>query len=61
MQKETNMAVARRMTCKIGLIWRHMKTLYKKNIWTSQKFYKNSQQEEFQFSNFSSWKTTKEV
>ena len=28
MQKETNMAVASRMTCKIGLIWRHMKTLY---------------------------------
>ena len=28
MQKETNMAVMSRMTCKIGLIWRHMKTLY---------------------------------
>ena len=28
MQKETNVAVASRMTCKIGLIWRHMKTLY---------------------------------
>ena len=27
-QKETNMAVVSRMTCKIGLIWRHMKTLY---------------------------------
>ena len=29
MQKETNMVVASRMTCKIGLIWRHMKTLYR--------------------------------
>ena len=28
MQKETNMAVASVMTCKIGLIWRHTKTLY---------------------------------
>ena len=28
MQKETNMAVASRMTCKICLIWRHIKTLY---------------------------------
>ena len=28
MQKETNMAVASRMTCKIAVIWRHMKTLY---------------------------------
>ena len=28
MQKETNMAGASRMICKIGLIWRHMKTLY---------------------------------
>ena len=28
MQNETNMAVASRITCKIGLIWRHMKTLY---------------------------------
>ena len=28
MQKETNMVVASRMTCKIGLIWHHMKTLY---------------------------------
>ena len=28
MQKETNKAVVNRMTCKIGLIWRHMKTLY---------------------------------
>ena len=27
--KETNMAVASMMTCKIGLIWRHMKTLYR--------------------------------
>ena len=26
--EETNMAVASKMTCKIGLIWRHMKTLY---------------------------------
>ena len=28
MQKETNMAVASTMTCKICLLWRHMKTLY---------------------------------
>ena len=28
MQKETNMAVASRMTCKIGSIWRYMETLY---------------------------------
>ena len=28
MQKETNMVVASWMTCKIGLIWHHMKTLY---------------------------------
>ena len=28
MQKETNTAVTSRMTYKIGLIWRHMKTLY---------------------------------
>ena len=28
MQKETIMVVASRMTCKIGLIWHHMKTLY---------------------------------
>ena len=28
MQKETNMAVASMMTCKIGLKWCHMKTLY---------------------------------
>ena len=28
MQKETNMAVMSRMTCKIGLIWHHMETLY---------------------------------
>ena len=27
-RKETNMAVASMMICKIGLIWRHMKTLY---------------------------------
>ena len=29
MQKETNMVVASRMTWKIGLIWCHMKTLYR--------------------------------
>ena len=27
-EEETNMAVESAMTCKIGLIWRHMKTLY---------------------------------
>ena len=27
-RKKTNMTVASMMTCKIGLIWRHMKTLY---------------------------------
>ena len=27
-QEETNMAAVSMMTCKIGLIWRHMKTLY---------------------------------
>ena len=27
-EEETNMAVASMMTCKIGLIWCHMKTLY---------------------------------
>ena len=27
-RKETNMVVTRLMPCKIGLIWRHMKTLY---------------------------------
>ena len=32
--KETNMVVASRMTCKIGLIWRHMKILYCANwLW----------------------------
>ena len=29
MKEEVNMSVASRMTCKIGLIWRHMKTLYR--------------------------------
>ena len=33
--KETNMAVARMITCKIGLIWRHMKTLYSAPIWNN--------------------------
>ena len=27
-EEETNMAVAIMMTCKISLIWRHMKTVY---------------------------------
>ena len=38
-RKETNMAVASMMTCTIGLIWRHMKTLYTSlwdlNFWLS--------------------------
>ena len=32
MQKETNMAVASRVACKIGLMWRHMKSLYCKSL-----------------------------
>ena len=28
-RKETNMAIVGMMTCKIGLIWRHMKALYR--------------------------------
>ena len=30
-KQETNMAVTSMMTCKIGLIWRHMKTLCRRN------------------------------
>ena len=41
MQKETNMAVASRMTCKIGLIWRYMETLYSASTW-SQKVKRSS-------------------
>ena len=36
MQKETNMAVASRMTCQIGLIWRHVKTLYTLHVFTKE-------------------------